>query len=325
MTIRASVVVPTYKRPQLLARCLEALLAQGFDPSAYEVIVADDAACKETRQLVACLAERALVSGPAVRYVPVTGRHGPAAARNAGWRAARGPIIAFTDDDCIPQHGWLAAGVAALGEGVAGAAGKLVVPCPEIPTDHERNIALLAGAEFVTANCFYRRAILAEVGGFDERFPLAWREDSDLFFSVLERGGKVVRVPGAVVVHPIRPAPWGVSIQRQRLSQYNALLYKKHPTLYRERIQAAPPWHYYAICGSLLLVAACLLFGEIGTALLAGVLWLLLTGRFCLRRLSKTSRAPNHVAEMIVTSAVIPPLAVFWRLWGAARYRVPFL
>lgn len=325
MTIRASVIVPTYRRPQLLARCLGALLAQDFAPSTYEILVADDAACEETRHQVECLAARAQLCGTNVRYVPVTGRHGPAAARNAGWHAARAPILAFTDDDCIPDRGWLSAGVAALSEGVVGAAGRLVVPCPEVQTDFARNTALLASAEFVTANCFYRRDALAEIGGFDERFPCAWREDSDLFFSVMESGGRVVRALDAVVVHPVRPAPWGISIRQQRLSQYNALLYKKHPQLYRERIQPAPPWHYYGICGVLLFAVASLLFGRRRNALLAMALWLLLTGRFCLRRLAGISKSPLHVVEMIVSSALIPPLAVFWRLRGALRFRVPFL
>src|SRR5215213_10238571 len=52
MTILVSVIVPTYKRPKLLRRCLAALLAQNYDPCAYEIIVADDAGCDQTRQLV---------------------------------------------------------------------------------------------------------------------------------------------------------------------------------------------------------------------------------------------------------------------------------
>jgi len=55
------------------------------------------------------------------------------------------------------------------------------------------------------------------------------------------------------------------------------------------------------------------------------VAWALLTGRFCARRLRGTARTPRHLAEMIATSALIPPLAVYWRLRGALRYRVLFL
>jgi hypothetical protein len=60
-------------------------------------------------------------------------------------------------------------------------------------------------------------------------------------------------------------------------------------------------------------------------ALAAATIWAALTARFCARRLSGTARSPEHVAEMLVTSALIPPLSAFWRLRGAARYRVLFL
>src|SRR5438046_2222732 len=127
--LRASIVVPTYHRPDLLDRCLAALVAQDLGPQAYEVIIADDAASEETRRQV----ERwAADERPAVRYVPVQHAHGPAAARNAGWHAARGEVIAFTDDDTVPDAGWLRAGVAAL-ESADAAWGRIHVPLPESP------------------------------------------------------------------------------------------------------------------------------------------------------------------------------------------------
>jgi cytochrome c oxidase assembly factor CtaG len=53
-------------------------------------------------------------------------------------------------------------------------------------------------------------------------------------------------------------------------------------------------------------------------------LWLLFTAVFCLRRLRGTAKTASHIAEMVVTSALIPPLAVFWRVAGAIRFRVRF-
>ncbi|MEN6493918.1 MAG: glycosyltransferase [Thermoguttaceae bacterium] len=322
MTIRVSVVVPTYRRPDLLGRCLAALVTQDFDPTTYEILVADDAACEATRSLVNRWASHAAV---AIRYLSVSGTHGPAAARNVGWRAAQGEIIAFTDDDCVPDPGWLSGGTAAFFDGVLGAWGRVVVPLTPQVTDYHRDAAKLERAEFVTANCFYRREALIAVGGFDERFTTAWREDSDLFFTLLERGGRLVQAPKALVVHPVRPARWGVSLKQQRKNMFNALLYKKHPELYRRRIQAAPPWHYYATLAALLAMVAGLAGGSTPVAVTAGVGWGLLTGRFCQQRLTGTTFAPQHVAEMIATSVFIPPLAVFWRLVGAVRFRVLFL
>ena len=209
--------------------------------------------------------------------------------------------------------------------GPAAAWGRLRMPLPPVSTDYERNEAGLEGAEFVTANCFVRRDVLEAVGGFDERFTLAWREDSDLYFTLLERGFRVVHVPGAVVVHPVRPAPWGVSLRQQRKSLFNALLYKKHPALYRQKVRASPPWNYYASTAALALAPGAALAGAPEALAVTLAVWLVLTGSFAWRRLRGTSRRLSHVAEMLVTSALIPPLSVFWRLRGAARFRTLFL
>ncbi len=326
MRYRVSVVVPTYKRPELLARCLNALAAQEIDPRSYEIIVVDDAACQQTWRLVEEMARHLLArDGPCLRYIAVCGkRHGPAAARNIGWRAAQGELIAFTDDDCIPQQDWLRAGTAAFVDGVIGVSGKVFVPLPEMPTDYERNAARLAYSEFVTANCFYRRSALEAVGGFDERFTMAWREDSDLFFRLLKEEGKLLSVHSATVIHPLRPARWGISLSQQRKSMFNALLYKKHPQLYQRKIQATPPWHYYGIVASALLALSGLVLGAPYIVLGAACAWTLLTGWFCLLRLRHTSHLPRHVVEMVVTSLLIPPLAIYWRIAGALKFRVLF-
>lgn len=320
--MRVSVVVPTYKRPDLLERCLIALAAQDFDPDDCEVIVADDGASEATRRRVEAWADYTNIR---YRYVAPTTTHGPAAARNAGWRAAKGRVIAFTDDDCVPDPGWLSEGVAAIESGADAVSGRVIVPLPIRPTDHQRDAAGLQTAEFVTANCFVRRDALEAVGGFDERYATAWREDSDLQFSLLDHGFRLERAPRAVVVHPVRPARWGVSLHQQRKSLFNALLYKKFPKRYRKGIQAAPPWGYYATVGAM---GGALISVALGwTAAAAGALavWGALTARFCAKRLRGTSRAPGHLAEMAVTSALIPPLSVFWRLYGAWKFRVPFL
>ncbi|MFB3908364.1 MAG: glycosyltransferase family 2 protein [Candidatus Eisenbacteria bacterium] len=317
-----SVVVPTYRRPALLARCLDALAEQDLGRSAFEVIVVDDGRCDASLQVVA---DRSRRSRLALRYLRLVSHRGPAAARNAGWRAAAAAIVAFTDDDCVPSPGWLRAGIESLGEGIAGAWGKIVIPISLRPTDYERDASWLQQAEFATANCFLRRSVLEEVGGFDERFQLAWREDSDLYFTLIERGHEIRRIEPAVVIHPVRPARFGVSVLQQSKSMFNALLYKKHPALYRARIQKSPPWRYYAILASLVVLTAGVARSDTALSAAGAAAWALLTAEFAVRRLRRTSRAPRHVVEMIVTSAVIPFLSVYWRLRGAIRFRVFFL
>jgi glycosyltransferase involved in cell wall biosynthesis len=318
-----SVVMATLNRPPLLERCLEALVNQTLPYSAYEIVVVDDGPHVETEAVV--LEWRRRVPSLSLRYLRSTEAHGPAAARNVGWRAASSTVIAFTDDDCIPAPGWLAEGLNALAESQIGAAwGRIVVPVSAQPTDWERNVAGLERAPCATANCFYRRAVLEAVGGFDERFTEAWREDSDLQFGALAQGVTIVHQPLAVVTHPVRPARWGISIALQRQNRFNALLYKKHPKFYGRFNRHEPPWAYYVTVGLLVLGTLAAYRGATGLAILLASGWLCMAAVFCVRRLRGATHRPGHVVEMAVTSLIIPPYAVFWRLYGAVRYRVAF-
>lgn len=317
-----TVVVPTFRRPQLLQRCLVALCAQDMDPEDYEIIVADDGPDTATARTVATMS--AQPGCPPIRYLPVLGTQGPAGARNRGWRSSRTRLIAFTDDDTIPQPDWLRAGLEALRRGADAAVGRTVVPTSEPPTDYERGVAGLERAEFITANCFVSRRALEHVGGFDERYERAWREDSDLQFALLEHGYRIAPAPDAIVIHPVRPARWGVSMAQQRQVMYDALLYRKYPRHYRERIRPLPPLDYYAIAIAILATVLGLLIGHIAVAIAGLVAWLALTAAFCRRRLRGASHSWRHVLEMMLTSALIPPLALFWRAVGSIRYRVAF-
>ena len=320
-----SVVIPTLGRPQLLEACLGAAARCAWHGAGLEIVVVDDGPHDATAQAVARWAEPMARRGCVLRYLASPGPHGPAAARNRGWRAARGRIIAFTDDDTLPQPDWLVAGARAFEQGAEAAWGRIVMPIPGTPTDYERDANHLERAVFVTANCFCLRASLERLGGFDERFRVAWREDSDLYFRLIRAGARIVHVPEAVVVHPVRPAPWGISVRQQRKVQFDALLYKKHPDLYRSRIRARPRWSYYLTVGAAAVAVAAALAGARGLAAAAAGAWLAATLAFALRRLRGTSKAPAHVLEMLVTSIPIPPLAVFWRLYGALKFRVPCL
>lgn len=325
---RVSVVVPTRRRPELLNRCLSALAEQELSRSMYEVVVVDDGPSEDTRGVVE--AWKRHCPDLTWRYIPMQDRHGPAAARNVGWRSAVGDVIAFTDDDCIPARTWLAEGLSAFSNGVIGVSGRIIVPLPPRPTDYERDAARLQHARFATANCFYWRNAIAAAGGFDEDFTMAWREDSELFFRLLtlapsNGSPRLVTVDSAVVIHPIRPAPWGISLSQQRKSMFNALLFKKHPDLYRQELGSVTPWHYYGAVGALVTALVSALVGQSLLARASVIIWGLLTAAFCIQRLRHTSHAPQHIMEMIVTSILIPPFSVFWRLRGAYKYRVVFL
>jgi glycosyltransferase involved in cell wall biosynthesis len=166
---------------------------------------------------------------------------GPAAARNLGWRASSASWVVFLDDDVIPQPGWKDRLVGDLSgpPGVGASSGRVQVPLPEgrRPTDWERNVAGLEVATWATADMAYRRRVLESLHGFDERFPRAYREDADLALRAVERGWYVVRGTRQVW-HPVRPAPWYVSVAKQAGNADDALMARLHGRDWRRRASA---------------------------------------------------------------------------------------
>lgn len=315
--LAVSVVVTTSGRLDLLDRSLDALTRQDFG-AAYEVIIVDDEPSRNTLQLVAGWRARTPERGARLVYVANDGAHGPAAARNRGWRIARAPVVAFTDDDTVPSPAWLSQGLAGFDAATDVVCGRIEIPAvrgvaeaPEPP-------------EFVAANCFCRRGVLDALDGFDERFRVGWRADNDFHFRLLKMGARIARSSSALVVHPLRPAPWGASLFQLHNISFDALLYKKHPELYRQKIRRLPCWEDYAIVAALLVGATGLAIGNEILAVVGAGAWLVLTGILCISRLRGKAKTVSHVADMLITSALIPPVAVFWRLLGAVKYRVRF-
>jgi glycosyltransferase involved in cell wall biosynthesis len=319
-----SVVIATYKRPGLLFRCLHALQKQRTDKSIFEVIVVTDGPDSTVHSMhVNCH-----LKGLRLRTYSLKVKSGPAAARNLGWKMAHGELILFTDDDCIPDKNWVNAYLEPYCENplmYAAYTGQVIVPYGKRPTDYEKNIAHLETAEFVTANCACTKPALEFVKGFDETFTMAWREDSDLQFNLLQKSIPIQFIQNAIVCHPVRKASWGVSLQEQKKSMFNALLYKKYPLLYRNKISSQPVWIYYsiiffvmvALCGTLLQLPA--------VTFPALSVWMLLTGTLILKRLRGTTHSFKHIMEMIVTSVIIPFTSVYWTLYGSYKFKSYFL
>ncbi|XRQ14953.1 HAD-IIIA family hydrolase [Actinomadura welshii] len=269
-------------------------------------------------------------AGPEIRVIRSGGR-GPAAARNAGWRAAGTEWVAFLDDDVVPEPGWaarLAADLAGLAPHVGGSQGRVTVPPPEgrAPTDWERNTAALAGAEWITADMAYRRGVLAGAGGFDERFRRAYREDADLALRVMDAGHGLV-VGERRVTHPVRPAGFWASVRAQAGNADDVLMWRVHGSSWRERAGEGRGMlrrHVLTTAAAVLAAGApAALPGRRGAAaaLAAGGAWGALTAGFAYRRIRPGPRTPGEVTKMLVTSAAIPPAAVWHRARGLVAHR----
>ena len=321
--MRYDVIIPSAGR-ETLGDLLSAL-GTGPGPLPERVIVVDD------RPGAAASAPLTLGEPPA----PLAGRmelvrgpgRGPAAARNAGWRRAASEWVAFLDDDVLPAPGWregLAHDLEPLSLRMAASQGRVVVPPPagRRPTDWERNTAGLESARWATADMAYRRGALAAVGGFDERFPRAYREDADLALRVLEAGYDIA-VGRRTVTHPVRPAGRLVSLRMQAGNADDALMRAKHGRHWRERA-GAPRGRLRrhalvsaAAAAGLMALAA----GRRQAAAGLGALWLAGTGELARARIAPGPRGAGELGAMVLTSVLIPPAATWHRARGELARR----
>jgi glycosyltransferase involved in cell wall biosynthesis len=203
--VEISVVVATRNRARLLDSLLESLAAQTLPTDRFEVVVVDDASTRDTAEVLA----RHLGAGRlALRGLRADRPAGPAAARNLGWHAARAALIAFTDDDCVAEPGWLAAMLraaqarpGAILQGIVEAdlePGRRYTPFSHIVTSHE------CGPWYGAGNIVYPRHLLERLDGFDaEAFGGYGGSDTDLAWRAIESGADTALAPDAVVRHAV--------------------------------------------------------------------------------------------------------------------------
>lgn len=202
---RVDVVIATRDRAAQLARCLDALAVQTRTPTT--VAVVDDGSRDDTPRVL----EKAATGSTALRHARHVESKGPAAARNRALALTSSPLVAFTDDDCIPQTDWLEYLVTALESGppnVAGIGGRVVATRRGLIADYmTRNRILEPPASrsyIVTANCIYRREAILAAGGFDEGVRTPGGEDPGLAMKVRDAGWELSYEPRAVVAHEFR-------------------------------------------------------------------------------------------------------------------------
>jgi histidinol-phosphate phosphatase family protein len=257
-------------------------------------------------------------------------RRGPAATRNRGWRAAHAPWVVFLDDDVELPRGWgreLLRDLTSTPAGVAGVQARITVPMPEgrRPTDWERNVDGLSRARWATADMAYRRDVLESVGGFDERFPRAYREDADLALRMLDAGWQLRR-GDRTIVHPVRPAPWWISIPKQAGNVDDALMRRLHGRDWHRRVGASRGGRTrHLVVTGLAATAVAASFGRSRhsrqLALATGALGLGVCAQFAWQRIAPGPRMLPEVAAMTTTSVVIPFAASAAWMSGVMRAR----
>lgn len=199
--MRISVVIPAFNSEKTLPACLAALQNQTVPAESVEIIVVDDGSSDNTPRVAKDFN---------VRYVFQANR-GPATARNHGARLATGELLLFTDADCEPQPDWIEQMIKPFenAEVVAVKGAYLTRQTNIAPRfaqqEFEDRYDLLESAESIdmvdTYSAAFRRSVFNKMNGFDESFPKANNEDTDLSYRLVDAGYKLAFNRHALVYH----------------------------------------------------------------------------------------------------------------------------
>ena len=232
-----SVIIATYNRKDSLKETLDALSRQDFCHLSYEVIVINDGSTDGTVEL---LEEYSVFGTIGLRFFNQQNQ-GPAAARNLGIQYAKGRIVAFTDDDCIPSQNWLCTIDAQFkNSNIVGLQGSTFTDKDKItPLTHQ--IDNTHGNKSVpTCNAAYLKSALDAIGGFDTEFPFPHNEDADLAWRI-QKNGEIGFCADMLVYHPPRMDTFTKVSKRMKIMESEFRLFYKDPESYRKN-RGPSPW-----------------------------------------------------------------------------------
>jgi len=333
-----SVVVCTHNGRRTLRDCLDGL--KRLEYSNFEVIVVDDGSTDGAGELAGAFGMRVI-------RIP---NGGLSNARNVGWQAGQGEIVAFLDDDASPDAHWLQYLAAGFRGGEYAGVGGPNVACPEdgwvakcvdhAPGNPTHVLLTDQIAEHLPGcNMAFRRDCLAEVGGFDAQFRIAG-DDVDLCWRLQERGRKLGFHPGAMVWHHRRGSLRGYWKQQVNYGKAEAMLERKWPERYNAVGHATWSGRLYAKgFGSWLNLSQRRIYhGTWGSALFqsiystepgtfASVLtlpeWYLVIALLALISACGLAYAPLRFALVPLALAFVPPLLHAGLNGARASFRIP--
>jgi glycosyltransferase involved in cell wall biosynthesis len=226
----ASIVIPTFNGGHRIGNCLESLVKQttGRD---IEILVVDDGSSDNTGSVVSRYSSVRLIS---------QSNAGPAAARNRGALEARGTILLFTDDDCVPMPDWLEAMLGPFEDpNVVGAKGvyrthQKSLAARFVQIEYEDKYRLMSGLSSIdfidTYSAGFRRDRFLEMRGYDTSFPVACAEDVELSYRMSVRGWKMTFVPAAIVYHTHPDTLWSYLKKKYKFAFWRVLAVRKNPS-----------------------------------------------------------------------------------------------
>jgi glycosyltransferase involved in cell wall biosynthesis len=316
-TPEVSVIIPTYQRADRLSGIIQALSEQTTARTRFEVIIIDDCSNDDTWATLTRLSADVPF---ALRILQTSVNQGPASARNLGWQAARAPIAAFLDDDCLPESEWLEAGLSVMqnDERLGVLQGRVRPHADFEPigmgTWYHCQIIDTPTPYFEACNIFYRVQALMDGRGFDEDLSW-WCEDTALGWRVVEAGWARGYAAGAAVVHEVQQRGWKWYARNGWRETHTVQMAALHPEFRREAFWR--PWAYRPEdAGFVLSIVGVILGFRFRPTLLLALpyIWL---------RWPTIGRL-NPVRQLMETLAVDAARSG-GQLRGAFKYRIPLI
>lgn len=315
---KVSVVIPCYNGGKRIINTIEYLKRQSYEN--FEIIVVNDGSTDDTESILADIKMENF------RYA-MQANKGIAAARDLGVGIAEGEIIAFTDDDRMPDKDWIKNAVNCFNdESVTGVQGSIILidrkEVNPITMRAQRDITELDW-RFATANIFYRKEAILDVGGFDHRFKIN-AEDGDLAWRIIKNNGRIVFCKDSIIKHKAKPYSYITRLKEQKRNMFSVLFFKKHPELRKKLILGLinKREDLYPLFFSLGLISYIL--SLVGFTVNIALTFLVLAIIFCLfTRIIVDLRLWKYPKRLVALPFWIPIdfLGFFWCLTGSFKYK----
>lgn len=246
MRLKASVIIPTYNRKEILHKTLLAISEQSISANNYEVIVIDDGSTDETEEMISQLKQKFPIH---YQYQANSGR---ASARNKGIKLAKNEIIIFIDSDIVVNQTFVEAHLKKHEEYPTAIVNGIVVNTAnfENPRSEKFKITDHSRASFATGNSSVRKSMLLKAGMFDEDFNQYGWEDLELGHRLLALDLKKVKASDAIGYHYNPPVSMAylpqMLIKERERGKMAILFYRKNPTI-RTRLTTLYAWPFFLL------------------------------------------------------------------------------
>lgn len=245
-----SVIMTVLNMERTIGECLDSLINLDYPKDSYEIIVVDGNSKDGTKDIVLEIAKK--TKEPEIRFYEKEGLVG--VGRNEAFKRAKGEFVAITDGDMVVPQDWLSKLIENFEENVAGVGGPndnadrslitTAIACIDVQGPSNDVVPLFGKNPYrkekksdsdvyttICRNTAYRKTILDEIKGFDERIISC--DDPELNIKILKKGYKLKYIPEALVKHHHRSSIKGFYKQQRRYAVSQAIVNKIHPELFR--------------------------------------------------------------------------------------------